>query len=161
MKRKLIAIALAGAVAPFSMNAAADSTGCGLGSMLWDGQQGIFPQVLAVTTNGTSGNQTFGITSGTLGCEQDGVIRSSAALGMYTGSNIDMIARDMSIGSGESLDVLADLMGIEADDREHFFTALQSNYGNIFPSADVTAEDVISAIDETLRRDERLVRYSA
>lgn len=159
MKRKVIAVAMVGAL--WSMSASAENTGCGLGSMLWDGQQGIFPQVLAVTTNGTSGNQTFGISTGTLGCEQDGVVRSDAQLGMYTGANLDMIARDMSVGSGESLHALADLMGVESGDREHFFSTLQSHYGDIFPSADVTAEDVISAIDATLRQDEQLSRYSA
>ena len=41
-----------------------DSTGCGLGTTIWAGKTGIFPQILAVTTNGTSGNQTFGITTG-------------------------------------------------------------------------------------------------
>ena len=159
MKRKLVAIAVAGAF--WSMSASAENTGCGLGTMIWDGDQGIAPQVMAVTTNGTSGNQTFGISTGTLGCEQDGVVRSDAQLGMYTGSNLDMIARDMSRGSGESLHVLADLMGVEESDRAHFYTTLQRNYGDIFSSPDVTAGEVISAIDATLRTDERLARYSA
>lgn len=51
---------------------AVDSTGCGLGSMAWRGQRGIGPQVLAATTNGSFGTQTFGITFGTSGCDPDG-----------------------------------------------------------------------------------------
>ncbi len=43
--------------------------GCGLGTMVFDGQQGKVYKVLGATTNGTSGNQTFGITFGTLGCD--------------------------------------------------------------------------------------------
>lgn len=74
MKSKLIALAVA-VVAPTLVHA--DNVGgCGWGSKLFDGQQGVAPQVLAVTTNGTSGNQTFGITSGTSGCSQDGVVKS-------------------------------------------------------------------------------------
>lgn len=158
MKKKLFAAALLGTV--YATSAHADSTGCGLGSMVWDGQQGIAPQVLAVTTNGTSGNQTFGITSGTLGCEQDGVIESSERLGMYTGSNMDALARDMSVGEGESLHGLAEVMGVDAEDRGHFFSALQENYGSIFSSSDVTAEDVITGINQTVENDERLAGYS-
>ncbi len=159
MNKKLLAAVVLGAF--WSVSAQAENTGCGLGSMVWDGQSGIAPQVLAVTTNGTFGNQTFGITSGTLGCTQDGVVRSSQRLGMYTGSNMDAIARDMSIGQGESLDVLADLMGVEAEDRPAFYAALQQNYDSIFSGTDVTAEEVIAAIDATLREDARLSRYAA
>ncbi|MCC5811623.1 MAG: DUF3015 domain-containing protein [Ectothiorhodospiraceae bacterium] len=159
MNKKLLAAVVLGAF--WSVSAQAENTGCGLGSMVWDGQSGIAPQVLAVTTNGTFGNQTFGITSGTLGCTQDGVVRSSQRLGMYTGSNMDAIARDMSIGQGESLEVLADLMGVDADDRPAFYAALQQNYDQIFSATDVTAEDVIAAIDATLRDDARLSRYAA
>ncbi|MCK8515443.1 DUF3015 domain-containing protein [Methylonatrum kenyense] len=158
MKTKLLAAVALGAL--WSVSAQAENTGCGLGSMAWEGQSGIAPQVLAVTTNGTSGNQTFGITSGTLGCTRDGVVRSTAALGMYTGSNMDLIARDMSVGEGESLDVLAELMGIEAEDRQAFKTTLQQNYGSIFSSSEVTADDVISAIDDALREDAELSRYA-
>ena len=38
--------------------------GCGLGSMIFDPDSG-FTQIFAATTNGTSGNQTFGISTGT------------------------------------------------------------------------------------------------
>jgi hypothetical protein len=64
----VLALALATPVALAQQDETANSTGCGLGTIIFEGQKGIAPQVLAVTTNGTSGNQTFGITSGTLGC---------------------------------------------------------------------------------------------
>src|SRR5262245_22752963 len=44
------------------------AAGCGLGSVFFGSKPG-FIQVLAATTNGTSGNQTFGITSGTSNCD--------------------------------------------------------------------------------------------
>ena len=50
---------------------------CGWGAKLFDGQQGVAPQVLGATTNGTFGNQTFAITSGTSGCTQDGAVKSN------------------------------------------------------------------------------------
>ena len=51
---------------------AIDSTGCGLGSMAWRGVSGPEAQILAVTTNTSTGSQTFGITFGTSGCDPDG-----------------------------------------------------------------------------------------
>ena len=158
MNKKMIAAALVGSVC-FS-SAQADSTGCGLGSMLWDGQQGVFPQVLAVTTNGTLGNQTFGITSGTLGCDADGVIQSTAQLNMYTGSNMDALARDMSTGSGESLHGLADILDVSVEHRDRFFAALQDNYAFIFSSSNVTAEDVVQGVIDTLKKDAELTVYA-
>ena len=96
-------------------------------------------QILAATTNNIYGNQTFGITSGTLGCTQDGVVSSSAKLSMFTGSNMDRLARDMSQGEGESLATLADLMGIESTDKAAFYSASRENFDKIFASADVNA----------------------
>ena len=75
MKKLLLTIAAVATSAALSVNAqAADSTGCGLGSLAWRGQKGPIPQLFAVTTNGTFGNQTFGISSGTSGCDPQGRI---------------------------------------------------------------------------------------
>ena len=46
-----------------------ENCGCGLGTMLFDGADGLAQQVLAATTNGFLGTQTFGISSGTLDCD--------------------------------------------------------------------------------------------
>jgi Protein of unknown function (DUF3015) len=51
--------------------------GCGLEKLAWmdyGSQKQIAPQVMMATTNGTFGSQTFGISSGTSGCANDGVI---------------------------------------------------------------------------------------
>lgn len=157
LKKLVIAAALASATSV----AMADSVGCGLGSIIFNGQSGLVPQVLAVTTNGTWGNQTFGITSGTLGCETNGVVHSSAKLGMYTGSNIDQIARDMSVGHGESLNVLADLMGIKDADRAHFFDTAKANFGKIFAPANQTAGDVLASLRQVMKSDTVLAPYAA
>ncbi|MCB1659333.1 MAG: DUF3015 family protein, partial [Pseudomonadales bacterium] len=118
MMKKLLAVAL---LASSSVVMADQDVGCGLGTMVWAGQSGLIPKILAATTNGTSGNQTFGITTGTLGCESDGVISSRARLGMFMGTNSERLARDMSVGQGESLDVLANLLNIKAEDKTTFF----------------------------------------
>jgi hypothetical protein len=87
MKRfniRAIAVAAAFAAIPLAAQAADDEVGtCGWGSKLFEGQSGLGPKVLAVTTNGTLGNQTFAISSGTSGCTQDGTVRSSWKLAAF------------------------------------------------------------------------------
>ena len=90
----------------------ASSSGCGVGTILFEGQKGAVPQILAVTTNGSFGNQTFGITSGTLGCEKDGVVRSPTKVRVLLMSSLDNLATDVARGEGETLE----LPGV-ADDR--------------------------------------------
>lgn len=75
--KKIVVAALVTLAAASSMAAQNNVGSCGWGSKVFEGKSGIAPQVLAVTTNGTSGNQTFGITFGTSGCTQDGVVSSS------------------------------------------------------------------------------------
>jgi len=73
--KKVILTAVAMTALPVaSVIAAPNNVGCGVGSMVWDGQSGVAPQILAITTNGTMLNQMFGISSGTLGCSPDGVV---------------------------------------------------------------------------------------
>jgi hypothetical protein len=160
MKKILAAVAVA-AVFPVSAMAAGENNigSCGWGSKLFDGQQGIAPQVLAVTTNGTFGNQTFAITSGTSGCTQDGAVRSSWKTALFIDGNKEMLARDMSVGSGETLDSLAHLMGVESQDRDAFNRVAKENLWKIF-AADSTA-DIMANFRQVLAADAQLARYTA
>lgn len=159
MKKKL-AFAAAAAFLMSGAAAADDSTGCGVGSMIFDGQSGVFPQILAVTTNGSTGNQTFGITSGTLGCDSEGTIDSAAKMSMFTGDNMESLALDMSRGEGESLQTLAELMGVAEADRAAFYAATKSNFDRIYTSSDVTAGDVIVNLQAVMAEDEQLKAYA-
>jgi hypothetical protein len=134
---------------------------CGWGSKLFDGQGGIAPQSLAVTTNGTSGNQTFGITSGTSGCTQDGVVRSAWRTAAYIDANMNRLARDISRGTGESLDSLALLLGVEKADKPVFNQALQQNFTTLFVSEEVSTNQVVESLRGVLNAHEALSQYSA
>jgi len=156
--KKLLAIAL---LASSSCVMADQDVGCGLGSMVWAGQSGLAPKILAATTNGTSANQTFGITSGTLGCQADGVISSRARLSMFMGTNSERLARDMSVGQGETLDVLANLMNIKSEDKAVFFQATQRHFGKIFAPENKTAGDVLAALQQVMAQEAQLAGYSS
>lgn len=132
--------------------------GCGVGAMIFKGQSGVGPHVLAATTNGTFGNQTFGMTTGTLGCNTNQSVQSMA---LYMDSNVDKIARDMSRGEGENLDTLAVLLNIEAGDRETFRTLLQDNFAAIFPSSETTSGEAVEAIVSLMEQNAALAKYVA
>src|SRR5258706_16014039 len=157
MKKILIAVVIS-AVPAFAFAQQNNIGSCGWGAKLFDGQSGVAPQVLAVTTNGTFGNQTFGITSGTSGCTQDGTVKSSWKTALFIDGNKEALARDMSVGSGEALDSLALLIGVEAQDRDAFNRAAKSNMGRIF-AKDATPE-IMAAPRPVLANDAQLARYT-
>ncbi|MBK9131573.1 MAG: DUF3015 domain-containing protein [Gammaproteobacteria bacterium] len=145
-----------------SSSALADNVGsCGWGSKLFDGQSGLAPQVLAVTTNGTLGNQTFGITSGTSGCTQDGTVTSTWKTAMFIDGNKQALARDTAAGRGETLDALALLIGIDDTDTQAFNRLMQENFASIFPSSDVSAGEIQTALRAVVATDASLGKYSA
>ncbi len=136
---------------------AANVGSCGWGSKVFDGQSGLAPQVLAATTNGTSGNQTFGITSGTSGCTQDGAVSSSWQTAMFIDGNKNALARDMSSGQGESLDALAALIGVESQDKETFARVTQENFSSIFTASDASAQQIRDALHSIVAADSTLL----
>ena len=159
--KKLVAVAAVAALFPAIAVAQQNNIGsCGWGSKVFDGQSGLAPQVLGATTNGTFGNQTFGITSGTSGCTQDGAVRSNWKTALFIDGNKEMLARDMSVGSGETLDSLAHLLGVEAADRAAFNRIARDNMQRIFPRDNAETEQVVAALREVLMSDAKLARYT-
>jgi hypothetical protein len=158
MKKILLPLLSAALVSTIAL---ADNVGgCGVGSKIFDGQTGVAPQVLAVTTNGILGNQTFGISSGTLGCSQKGVVRSQWASNKFIDSNMTRLAKDMSRGNGESLVSLASLLNVAPADRTLFMTTLQNHFDEIFTDPEVPSNVVAQNIHQVLQNDKALVRYS-
>jgi hypothetical protein len=161
MKRLIAILSLVAAFPTMAMAAVDNVGGCGVGSMFFKGQKGVAPQVLAVTTNGISGNQTFGISSGTLGCTQDGVVTSNMKTAMFIDSNKDQLARDMSVGSGETLASLSHLLGIEAKDQAAFNRLAKDNVARIFTNENVATQQVVASLREVLASDAALSHYQA
>jgi len=157
---KKTALVAALAALPMSSAMAKDSTGCGVGTMIFDGKSGPVFQVLAVTTNGTFGNQTFGITSGTLGCDTDGVIKSEAALTSFVASNMESLAGDMAAGEGETLASLAELMDVAEADRPAFYRTAKANFASIYGGENVTAGEVVDNLQAVMASNDRLSGYA-
>src|SRR6185312_1180091 len=109
--------------------------GCGLGSIVF-GDQGGMVQIFAATTNGTSGNQTFGISSGTLNC---GESSHSAKAEQFIQINKVAIENDMARGQGESLTALSQVMECS---NANFSGDLKNNYRQMFPTGGASAEQL-------------------
>jgi len=159
MKKILVLVAL-GVVASFGVATADNDIGCGFGTQLWKGEQGVAPKVFGATTNGSFGNQTFGISSGTLGCKSEGVIKADARMTMFAGANMDRLSRDMAAGDGETLDSLAQLMGISETDRPAFFQLTKRHFPEIFASDGTTAGEMLASIQRLMAAEPQLAKYT-
>ncbi|MBI3562822.1 MAG: DUF3015 domain-containing protein [Gammaproteobacteria bacterium] len=156
----LIALSLA-AIATNAYAADANNVGCGVGSLVFDGKSDKPSQILAATTNGSSYNQTFGISSGTLGCAQNATVKTYAAVSSFMTANLDKLAHDMSVGQGESLDTLATLMGMSSEHKVLFNQLLKDNFAVIFPSTSTTSEQALQTISALMAKDKQLSLYTA
>jgi Protein of unknown function (DUF3015) len=137
-----------------------NNVGCGLGSVIFEGSSGVFPQVFAATTNGSFGTQTFGISSETLGCSPKGKVDIPDRRTVeFIGPNLNRLAQDMSRGEGETLAALADTMQIAPNDRGAFFATTQNNFERIISGDSVTAGEVALSLYEVLGEDPVLSRY--
>ena len=137
-------ISLIAAIGLTTVVYANENTGCGLGSLIIKNQNSVALQVLAATTNGTSGNQTFGITSGTSNCAKPNNFVSNDKLNRFVSENMDELAMDISAGKGETLETVAKLMNVE--NNAEFSAKLQANFSNIYTSENVTSATVIDSI---------------
>lgn len=161
MNKKLLVVALVASLPAGAMAANENNVGsCGWGSKLFQGQKGIAPQVLAATTNGTSGSQTFGVTSGTSGCTQDGMVTSTWKTALFIDGNKERLARDMSMGEGETLDALAKLLDVRDEHKANFFHATKDNFGTIFASESASTDQVLAGLKQVLAANAELSGYS-
>jgi hypothetical protein len=121
------------------------NVGCGLGTMLWqnNADDSVLSQTLQVTTNGTCGNQTFGITTGTSECEQPANFAKNDRLNEFVVANMDNLAKDIAKGNGETLETFAELMQVPAEKRADFYRSLQANFAKVFSSEHVVLANVV------------------
>jgi len=136
---------------------AAGGNDCGWGQALFEGQTGPAPHVLGLTTNGSTGNNTFGVTTGTNGCSSKGKLT-------YGGQNMvsaimNEFTEDVARGEGDALNTVAIVYGVEQKDRKTFAKVMHENFAVLFPTEDVTADEMMTSIEELMKADERLSKY--
>lgn len=141
------------AVAPGGAN-------CGWGNLLFKGAKGIPSHVVAVTTNGTTGNNTFGITSGTNGCNASGRLTYGGRDMIQVSAILDEFSEDVARGHGDAMNTVAVLVGINHSDRAAFSEVMHENFALIFPNEAVTAEQAMLSVNDIMKSDSRLAKYA-
>jgi len=154
MRRTLLLVLVISLVSAVAYAGNYGMAGCGLGSMLI--KEDGFMQVFAATTNGTSGSQTFGITSGTSNCTKDGAVKSEMEKEAFVESAMAELTKDIAKGEGEYLATLSNLYGCDQSSSQKFASALKGNFDEISKATD--AQSMISTIDKTVASDAELSR---
>lgn len=106
--------------------------GCGLGNVIFKDQD----QVIAATTNGSSGSQTFGITSGTSNCVDSS---TRAQLQNYIEVNKVALNKEAARGQGNTLSGLNTVLKCSGD----ISPVIKDHYKQIFStenSAEISAK---------------------
>ncbi len=114
------------------------SAGCGLGSMIFEGDQTWWKQVLASSTN-TTGMQTIAIALGTSNCDSPAPLKLGQ-IEAFIEANRAALAIDIAKGQGETVVGLSNVYG--CSNKAEFGRALKSNYGSIFNSAESSTKDI-------------------
>jgi len=165
MKRSLVGmgmLSLALMMAPSTVLAVAPGgPNCGWGNLLFRGQSGLPSHLVAVTTNGSTGNATFGMTSGTNGCSVDGKLTYGGKDMVDVSSIMDEFSEDVARGNGEALDTVAVMFGVQPQDRSVFAEVMHDHFAVIFPDENVTARQVLVSVNSVMRNDARLAKYAA
>jgi len=150
MKSKLTTLLVVGcafvATSVSAQGLVRDNCGCGFGTMALGDESGLLSHLAATFLNGISGNQTFGISSGTLNCEPAPTLVSVQEVETFVADNMDHIATEAAIGEGAYLNALADLLQVEQTERATFYASLQVNFDRIFTGPEATADQVTRSI---------------
>lgn len=134
--RKLAILGVLAGLTALSTSARAETygmAGCGLGSIIFK-DNGTFMQILAATFNGSFGNQTFAMSSGTLNCTSGGVVKAQREQAAFAEVNFQDLKRNMASGGGEFLTSFSSLLGCEDAVKPTFAKMTQEKYESILPT---------------------------
>lgn len=157
MTKKVLVLSVAvllGMQAGLAMAANPDTgPGCGLGKLAWGDyahQKNIAPQVMMSTTNYLFGSQSFGISSGTSGCTNDGKIMAEQKTTLFAQLNFENLSQEMAQGQGEHLASLATLMGVPAEHQTEFFAMTQERYTSLVKAGEASPVAMVKAINSAI-----------
>ena len=158
MKKIIAGIALLTASSS-AMAVAPGGDNCGWGNLLFEGQSGLGAHIIASITNGSTFNNTFGMTFGTNGCSTSGTLTYGGK--SMVSSIMGEFSEDVAAGEGDAMDTVAIIYGVEKQDRATFSRVMHENFTVIFPSEDVTADEMMASIEAVMKADADLSKYIA
>ena len=104
---------------------------CGLGWQVTDKKT-----MVATTTRGTTNAvvpATFGMTTGTLGCDQHSFAKREVNSAVYAANNFETLSTEAAQGQGEFVTAFADSMG--CSDSAAIGKLMQDNYASVSASS--------------------------
>ncbi len=152
----LFAIGVCSLLLPFSVfSAGYGAAGCGLGSIVFGSEPGA-KQILAATTNGTFGSQTFGISSGTSNCGDHGLVDLSKEREVFAQQNYTSLVKEMAQGEGENLYTLASLYQCPTETHQQFGGMTQEKFDHLLVNEQTTPTELLVLIEEQMARHPKL-----
>jgi hypothetical protein len=100
--------------------------------------------------------QSISVTFGLINCDGQGTVTANARTRHFVSSQLDHIARDSAMGGGESLDTLATLLEVPVMDRIAFSDLAQMHSNELFPTDNVTSDEMLQTLARLMREDEQL-----
>jgi hypothetical protein len=160
MKRLLTLVALFTGLtlAPAGATLAA----CGVGTTIWEGNDGVAATVLAFTTNVWT-FKGLSTTFESSGCtEEDNFFASASAnekIRVFASQNLDHLAYEMARGHGEHLDAFAHLIEVRSEHLASLRSLAQQRFELLFPHEEVTAGEMLRALATLMAEVEALSVY--
>jgi len=152
MKKIVIGMAMVGMLSSLSLAAGRHPmAGCGLLYMLGarDNSSKAM-QTCASTWNNFYGTQSFGITSGTAGCTESGMVSAKKEFEVFVEVNLEVIRHEIAKGDGPYLSALASLLGASTEKVPALMAYLHASYGNLFSSPATDSYEFIQALEKML-----------
>jgi hypothetical protein len=133
------------------------AAGCGWGGKEIGKKNDIMAQLGATLLNGSSGNSTFAMTSGTSGCSKAmGLVTADSEQSLFVENNYNGLVKEMAAGEGESLSTLGGLLGCSADQNRSFASFTKQNYNSIFVSEQTTPSEMLASLKKGMSGDPAL-----
>lgn len=124
------------------------SSGCGLGWKVTS-RQSLLSSAIRNYTNSTA-SSTFGMTSGTSGCDRHSIVKNESKEIHFAESNFNSLMVEMAKGQGEYLKGFAMVMGCKENQTNDFSRAVQKNYNNLFPNQGSNPSQLVNDVNHTL-----------
>lgn len=125
--------------------------GCGLGSVFFGSGGG---QLFAATTNASSYNQGFGITSGTSNCQTTAQMAATIKQEEFLAANLSSFQKELAQGEGQTIEAFIELLGCSKEIENKASKALAAGYDAIFRSPGVRR--ILSTAKEQIGQDKSL-----
>lgn len=155
---KFLLVLVSGLIVAASAHASSPggSDSCGLGWQVTNKKS-----FLATTTRGTTNAfvpPTFGMTSGSIGCDQHSLAKLDMPAAQFVATNYDAVLLDMANGRGETLQALARTMGCKDAAVSAFGEMTRREFSNLSNAS--TSVEMIKAIRTEIKKDAALAGCS-